>query len=488
VNEIWLGVAGTGEKVVWGLDKLNRHGLIAGATGTGKTVTLQVLVEQMSAAGICVFVSDVKGDLAGLAAPSAQQGFVTERAAQNGLTLTPAGCPVTLWDVAGKQGVPVRLTMEGLGPVLLSRLLELSEVQAGVLEVVFAVAEAEALPLLDVADLRAALAHVAANAKDYAMRYGQVSTQSVGAIQRSLLGLERQGGDRLFGEPALAIADLMQPAADGRGMVHILNASQLIQTPDVYGVLLLYILSELFETLPEAGDLPQPKLVLFFDEAHLLFADANKALLEKVEQAVRLIRSKGVGVFFVTQQPSDVPETVLAQLGNRVQHALRAATPQGQKDIQVAARTMASNAAFDTAKVIPQLGVGEALVSGLDRKGVPTPVQRTLLNPPMSRVGPLNALEIAGLVGMSPLHATYGQTLDRESAAEILSARTEKAVVKGKVQVERTTTVTTMAKDILLGNGRRQGLVETASKTVVRQVANQIGRELLRGLLGGRKR
>ncbi|PIZ30287.1 MAG: ATP-binding protein [Alphaproteobacteria bacterium CG_4_10_14_0_8_um_filter_53_9] len=489
MTEIWLGLNRSGEKVCWGLDKLNRHGLIAGATGTGKTVTLQVIAEQLSAQGVNVFLSDVKGDLAGLSAESLQQDFVLKRAAQNGLEMVPAASPVTLWDVSGENGTPIRLTIAELGPNLIAKLLGLSDVQTGVLEVVFAVAEAEGLLLLNLADLRSALVHVAENAKVYSVQYGLVSGQSVGAIQRTLLALERQGGESLFGEPALKITDLLAPAG-GKGMIHILNAKKLMQTVDVYGVLLLYILSELFEELPEAGDLDKPKLVLFFDEAHLLFEDTPKVLLDKIEQAVRLIRSKGVGVFFVTQQPSDVPESVLAQLGNRVQHALRAATPQGRKDIMAASKTMASNADFDTAEIIPTLGVGEALISGLDKKGVPTPVQRTMLNPPLSRVGVLSEGEQKSVVAGSMYDRLYRASVDRESAAEILQKRLmETKATEGRVIVkEKEVRVSSMAKGLLLGTGRRQGVLETATKSIVRQVANQIGRELLRGLLGGRRR
>lgn len=455
--------------VVLETSRANRHGLVAGATGTGKTVTLQSLAEQLAAAGSSVFVSDVKGDLSGIALAGRGESWVVEKYAQCGQAYAQRGNNVVFWDIAGKAGHPVRLTVSELGPLLLARLLGLSEVQTGVLQVVFQVADDENLLLLDLADLRAVLGFVGEHVKAVSAKYGAVATVSLAGIQRALLGLEQEGGKGLFGEPALQVSDLLARGADGRGMIHVLHAVQLMQQPKVYAVFLLYLLSELFENLPEVGDIEVPKLCLFFDEAHLLFDDSPKPLLEKIEQVVRLIRSKGVGVYFVTQQPSDVPDSVLAQLGNRVQHALRAATPQGQKDIKVAASTMASNPAFKTADVLPNLGVGEALVSVLDKKGVPMPVQKTGVLPPASRVGPLTEAERAEVVRASPLRGRYEQVLDRESAQEVLSAR-----------VDEGTRETTGAKGT---TGRqRESLLETMGKSVARQAGNTVVREAVKGL------
>ncbi|MBM4247500.1 MAG: DUF853 family protein, partial [Deltaproteobacteria bacterium] len=405
----------------------NRHGLVAGATGTGKTVTLQLLAESFSRIGVPVFAADVKGDLAGISQAGGGNPKVEARARELGLApLAYAAAPVTLWDVDGTLGQPVRTTVSEMGPLLLGRLLDLNETQEGVLRLVFKVADDEGLLLLDLKDLRAMLEDVAARAKELTTSYGRVSAASVGAIQRGLLQLGEQGADRLFGEPALDVHDLMR-VADGRGVVNLLAAEKLYRSPRVYAAFLLWLLSELFEQLPEVGDLDKPKLVFFFDEAHLLFADAPDALRDKIEQVVRLIRSKGVGVWFVTQNPTDLPDVVLGQLGNRVQHALRAFTPRDQKAVQAAAETFRTNPGLDVKQTIIELGVGEALLSFLDAKGMPSPVERALVCPPMSRVGPITADERARVVQASPLRGKYEHAVDRESAYELLRARAERA-------------------------------------------------------------
>jgi DNA helicase HerA-like ATPase len=460
--------------------RLNRHGLIAGATGTGKTVTLHSLAEQCARLGSAVWVCDVKGDLAGISQPGTGPSWVTGRYQAAGVNYSPTANPTTFWDIHGQGGFPARLTLAELGPLLMARLLGLNPTQTGVLQIVFRVADDQQLPLLDLADLRALLAYVAENAKPIGTTYGHVATASLSAIQRSLLELEEQGAQALLGEPALAVADLIM----ARGMVNVLDARQLMQTPRIYGTFLLYLLSELFEDLPEIGDTDLPKLVLFFDEAHLLFADTPKPLLEKIEHVVRLIRSKGVGVYFCTQQPSDIPETILAQLGNRFQHALRAATPQGQNDIRVAATTMASNPAFRTADVLPNLGIGEALVSVLDTNGNPTPVERVTILPPQSRVGPVTDAERATTQAQSPFKGKYETPINRESAAEQLAQRLSNQPVNTSPSATSSTSKRGLVEEILLGNGRRQGLVEAATKAVVRQVASQAARAVLRGVLG----
>lgn len=491
MENIILGVAAHGSvqaQISLPLSRANRHGLIAGATGTGKTVSLHSLAEHLAKAGCCVLLTDVKGDMAGISQSGNSEGWITKRYEQAGLPYTPTANAVVPWDVLGKAGHPIRLTLSDLGPQLLARLLDLNDTQSGVLQVVFRVADDEGLLLLDLDDLRALLNFVSENAKAISAKYGNVAPATLATIQRSVLTLEDEGLGAVFGEPSLQIADLLQRAPSGQGTIHVLHAVQLLNQPRAYATVLLYILAELFENLPEVGDLPVPKLALLFDEAHLLFNDTPKALLEKIEQVVRLIRSKGVGVYFCTQQPSDVPESVLAQLGNRIQHALRAATPQGKKDIQVAARTMAPNPAFSTEDALPALGVGEALVSVLDKNGVPTPVEKTAMLPPLSRVGPITEAERQMLINASPFMLKYNQPLNRESAAEILAARVQEtptpAPKGGAAPANEGSLLGGMAKDMLLGSGRRQGLIETAAKQVVRTAASQAGRALLRGVMG----
>ncbi len=405
----------------------NRHGLIAGATGSGKTVTLQVLAEQFAAMGTPVFMADVKGDLSGIAAPGEPKPHFTARATQLGLDPNDFGAPpAVFWDIFGEQGHPLRTTVSEIGPLLLARLLDLNETQAGVLNIAFRLADEQGLLLLDLKDLRAMLAHVSENARAIAATYGNVSAASIGAIQRSLLVLEQQGGERFLGEPALVLSDLMRTDASGRGSVNVLAADRLYRdSPRLYATFLIWLLSELFEELPEVGDAARPKFVLFLDEAHLLFTDAPKVLTDKIEQVVRLIRSKGVGVYFITQNPLDLPETVLGQLGNRVQHVLRAFTPRDQKAVRTAAETFRPNPKLDTARAITELGVGEALVSCLDAKGTPNPVERAFIRPPRSRVGPLTPDERRRLIAQSPLAGRYDTAVDRVSAYERLAGRAD---------------------------------------------------------------
>ena len=469
----------------------NRHGLITGATGTGKTVTLQCLAEQFSRIGVPVFMADVKGDLAGMAKAGGGNAKVLERLKY--LKIEPAfgGCPVVFWDVFGAAGHPVRATISDMGPLLLARLLGLNDTQEGVLNLVFKIADDAGLLLLDTKDLRAMLQHVGDNAAQFTTAYGNVSAASVGAIQRGLLALESQGAGKFFGEPMLDIADLMQ-AEGGRGTVNILAADKLMHSPRLYSTFLLWLLAELFEQLPEVGDPDRPKLVFFFDEAHLLFDEAPKALLEKIEQVVRLIRSKGVGVYFVTQNPLDIPESVLGQLGNRVQHALRAFTPKDQKAVKAAAETMRPNPKLKIAAAITELGVGEALVSLLDEKGRPGVTQRAFIVPPGSQLGPISAQERSQIIASSGLGGTYDKLVDRESAYEKLKARAEQAVEPEKEKQS------SAASDILFGRtgprgGRQtQGLLEAMAKSAARTVGSQVGRELIRGvlgsLLGGKRR
>jgi len=469
----------------------NRHGLITGATGTGKTVTLQTLAEQFSAIGVPCFMSDVKGDLSGLSQPGGGNKKVEERKQQLGLEgHAYQGYPVTLWDPFGDMGHPVRATISDLGPLLLARMLDLNETQTGVLNLVFKVADDNGLLLLDLKDLRAMLQFVGENTKQFTTEYGNISSASVGAIQRGLLALESQGGEKIFGEPMLNIDDLMQTDA-GKGVINILSADKLMLAPKMYATLLLWLLAELFENLPEAGDLDKPKLVFFFDEAHLLFNDAPAALVDKIEQVVRLIRSKGVGVFFVTQNPADVPDKVLGQLGNRVQHALRAFSPRDQKAVKAAAQTMRDNADLDEESVITELGVGEALVSFLDEKGRPGIVERAYILPPQGQIGPIEDGQRRRLIQSSLVAGVYEKEVDRESAYEILKARSEAALAKAEADTAAKAEAKSsssgsggMMKDILLGNGRRQGMIEAMAKSTVRTIGNQVGRAILRGVLG----
>ncbi len=473
----------------------NRHGLITGATGTGKTVTLQTLAEQFSRAGVPVFLADVKGDLSGLAAAGGGNAKVAERAAALGVTLRHEPCPVVFWDVFGERGHPIRATVSDLGPLLLARLLQLNDTQEGVLNLVFKIADDAGLLLLDLKDLRAMLQHVGEHATEFTTEYGNVSAASIGAIQRGLLALETQGAEQIFGEPMLNIDDLIQ-TQDGRGIVNVLAADRLMSSPKLYGTLLLWLMAELFERLPEIGDPDKPKLVFFFDEAHLLFADAPRALLEKIEQVVRLVRSKGVGIYFVTQNPLDVPDTVLGQLGNRVQHALRAFTPRDQKAVRSAAETMRPNPTFAIEQVITELGVGEALVSLLDEKGRPGVTERALIVPPGSRLGPIDAAARAATIGASPIAGVYEKAVDRESAYERLKARVEEAAPAPAprstptASTQRQSDGGSLTSDILFGRrgprgGRQtQGLIEAMAKSAARSMGSQTGRALMRGLLG----
>ncbi|MDV7141573.1 helicase HerA-like domain-containing protein [Tropicimonas sp. TH_r6] len=485
----------------------NRHGLIAGATGTGKTVTLQILAESFSNAGVPVFLSDVKGDLSGMAASGSAEAPLhapfMERAATIGLDLTYAACPVTFWDLFGEKGHPVRTTVEEMGPLLLSRLLDLSEVQEGILNIAFRVADEQGLALLDLSDLQALLVWVGENRKALSLRYGNISTASVGAIQRRLLMLENEGGDRLFGEPALALDDIFLTDETGRGRVNILAADKLMAAPRTYATFLLWLLSELFETLPEVGDPDKPKLVFFFDEAHLLFEDAPKALVDKVEQVARLIRSKGVGVYFVTQNPADVPDDILGQLGNRIQHALRAFTAKDRRALKQASETYRDNPRFDIEAAIREVGTGEAVTSLLVRKGAPGVAERTLIRPPSSQLGPLDDAARAVVMAASPVAGKYDTLLDRRSAQEILAARAEEAA-RAAEEVEADEDEAPMAereyRSARRYSGSRVGrssskpkrrssrsdsVGETFAKSFARQLGTQSGKAIVRGVLGG---
>lgn len=474
----------------------NRHGLIAGATGTGKTVTLQRLIETFSDAGVAVFAADVKGDLCGLGAAGAPQGKVAERiASMPWLNHQPMAYPVTLWDVHGQSGHPLRTTLSEMGPLLLGALLELTDSQQAALYAAFKVADREGLLLLDLKDLKALLAHLKSHPEVLGGDSALFTATSSQALLRKLAGLEQQGAEALFGEPALQLEDILQPHRDGRGRIHLLDASRLVhEAPKVYATFLLWLLAELFEQLPERGDADKPLLALFFDEAHLLFADTPKALQERLEQVVRLIRSKGVGVYFVTQSPGDLPDDVLAQLGLRIQHGLRAFTAKEQKSLRAVADGFRPNPAIDTLTVLTELGIGEALVGTLEAKGTPAMVQRVAVAPPQSRIGPLSEAERAALIQQSPLRGRYDKPIDRESAYELLSARAEQAAQQ--VEPSKPSAVSkkaeagggiTGAAGELLG-----GLASQVMKTAMRQAANQIGRQLVRGLLGslmgGKKR
>lgn len=478
----------------------NRHGLTAGATGTGKTVSLLVLAEGFSRLGVPVFIADVKGDVAGLAVPGVPSDRIAQRAAATGLAhWAPEASPVVFWDLDGRQGHPVRATVSEIGPTLLARILGLNDTQAGVLEIAFRLADDRGLLLLDLDDLRALLGFVAERRKEISTAYGLVNAASVAAIQRALLALEREGGRAFFGEPALELDDLLRTDAGGRGLVNVLAADRLVLKPRLYSSFLLWLLSELFETLPEVGDLDRPRLVFVFDEAHLLFDDAPPALRQRVEQVVRLIRSKGVGVYFCSQFPDDVPGEILGQLGNRIQHALRAYTPRDQKAVRTAAETFVPNPKLDVAAVIGQLGVGEALVSTLQEGGVPMPVQRTLICPPRCRLGALTDEERAAVRARSPVGAKYDTPVNRESAYEILSRRAAGAAAEPAATGPREAPAGAPEpagagrpgqadpawRELLFGGRRRQGLVEAMAKQAARAVGAQIGRQILRGVLGG---
>jgi len=487
---------------------VNRHGLITGATGTGKTISLQTLAESLSNIGVPVFMADIKGDLTGIS----QTGSVSPKLAkilqERGITPTaPLACPTTLWDVFGTQGHPVRATVSDMGPLLLSRMLDLNDTQQGVLQLVFKIADDNGLLLLDLKDLRAMLQHVGDNASQFTTEYGNISAASVGAIQRGLLQVEEQGGDQFFGEPMLNIGDFMQ-TVDGKGVINILAADKLMNAPRLYATFLLWMLSELFETLPEVGDLDKPKLVFFFDEAHLLFKDAPAALTERIELVVRLVRSKGVGVYFVTQNPLDVPETVLGQLGNRVQHALRAFTPRDQKAVKSAAETMRANPGLDIATAITELAVGEALVSLLDDKGRPGVTQRVFVLPPGSQIGPISPEQRKALLDGSLVAGVYDKTIDRESAYEKIkgraaaspaptaqpkSMREEAAEAVRQGQPPQAPPAATgesggwlsdVAGGLLKGSGRKDSILETVAKSAARTIGSSVGREIIRGVLG----
>lgn len=521
-SDLFIGGGGPdyGTQQHLSLKYANRHGLVAGATGTGKTVTLQIMAEGFSKAGVPVFLSDVKGDLSGLAASGDPAHKLhspfTERAEKIGFTdFNYEAFPVTFWDLFGAQGHPVRTTISEMGPLLLGQLLGLTEAQEGILNIAFRVADEDGMPLLDLKDLQALLVWIGENAKDLSLRYGNVSSSSIGAIQRRLLVLENQGGAKLFGEPALALSDLMRTDADGRGMINILASDQLMGAPKLYATFLLWLLSELFEELPEVGDADKPKLVFFFDEAHLLFEDAPKALVDKVEQVARLIRSKGVGVYFITQNPADVPEDILGQLGNRVQHALRAFTAKDQKELRMAAQTYRENPAFSTEEAIREVGVGEAATSMLQPKGVPGVVERTLIRPPSSQLGPITGAERAAIMAASPMAGKYETPLDRESAFEMLHGRAEKAAAEAeaaeaaieKAEAEAKAAKTAAAQTPSLREFKKarryaskessttrrtssrtaagQGIGGAIANVVIKELKGTTGRRIVRGILGG---
>jgi DNA double-strand break repair helicase HerA and related ATPase len=466
------------DQVKLNLAMANRHGLIAGATGTGKTVTLQVLAENFSRSGVPVFMADVKGDLSGIAAKGSPHKKIDERLEAIGLTdYQQKAYPTVFWDLYGVNGHPVRTTISEFGPLLLSSFMDLNDTQTGLLYTAFKIADDDGLLLLDLKDLQAMLAWMKNQRKELETNYGGISSASIAAIQRQLLVLEEQGASQFFGEPALQLDDLIKTDFGGNGVINILDATQLIHEPRLYAIFLLWLISELFEELPEVGDSDRPKLVFFFDEAHLLFDKAPDSLLEKLEQVVRLIRSKGVGIYFVTQSPADIPEEILGQLGNRVQHALRAFTPKDQKSVKVAAQTFRPNPSFSTEAVITSLGVGEALVSVLDEKGTPSPVQKTLISPPESRIGPLTQPEREENALRSPYRGRYDQLLDRESAWEILKNRSQQKVLaestKPKVSGQRS---------------NRQGVLESMAKSAARAIGSSLGRQLIRGILGSLKK
>jgi hypothetical protein len=469
----------------------NRHGLIAGATGTGKTVTLQVMAEAFSRIGVPVFAADVKGDLSGISQPGVENAKIADRVKKLNLTnFSVAGCPVTFWDVFGEEGHPVRATVSEMGPLLFSRLLNLNDTQAGVLNAVFKIADDQGLLLLDLKDLQAMLQYTADNAKQFQTQYGNISAASVGAMQRGLLALQQQGADKFLGEPALNLDDLMQTDTQGHGVVNILAADKLINSPQLYATFLLWLLSELFERLPEVGDPEKPKLVFFFDEAHLLFTDLPKVIEDKVHQVVRLVRSKGVGIFFVTQSPLDVPDGILGQLGNRVQHAVRAFTPKDQKAVKAAAQTFRANPAVNVEQVILELGVGEGLVSFLDEKGTPGMVERALICPPRSQIGPITPEQRQQIIGNSLVAGVYEKAVDRESAYELLKARAAGNASQPASSQQPGAKTTPWYGDLLsMGSGssggrRGDNLVETMAKSAARTLGSTVGRQIVRGVLG----
>src|SRR5688572_16740418 len=468
----------------------NRHGVITGATGTGKTVTLQRLAENFSSRGVPVFMADIKGDLTGISQPGSMTGKIGERLTMLGMSdVKFEGSPVTLWDVFGKQGHPLRATVSEMGPILIARILQLNDTQEGVLQLAFKIADENGLMLLDLKDLQSLLQFVGENADEFTIKYGNVSKASVGAIQRGLLEIDQQDGSVFFGEPAVRLEDFMQTLG-GKGVLNLLAADDLINSPKLYSTFLLWLLSELFESLPEAGDLEKPKLVFFFDEAHLLFTDAPSELVQRIEQVVRLIRSKGVGVYFVTQNPADIPDKVLAQLGNRIQHALRAYTPQEQKAVRVAAETFRVNPDINVETAITELGVGEVLISTLDEKGVPTIVDRALVVPPVSKIGPVTPEQRQELISNSLVAGIYENAVDRESAFEILKAKTEarmtaEAQAEAAEEAEKQAAAEAKAEAKATGGRRRTDtLAESLGKSVARSVGSSLGRQIVRGVLG----
>jgi DNA helicase HerA-like ATPase len=486
-DTIFLGKADKRQDLF--LPMANRHGLVTGATGTGKTVTLQIMAEGFCKAGVPVFAADVKGDLSGISQEGAPQDFLLERARKVGFDdYGFEATPTIFWDLFGEQGHPIRTTISEMGPLLLSRLMGLTDAQEGALNIAFKIADEEGLALLDLKDLRSLLSDLADRGKELRTDYGNLNAMTIGSIQRRLVVIEEQGGDKFFGEPALDIKDLMRTTRDGRGYMNILAADRLMSSPQLYATFLLWLLSELFEDLPEVGDPDRPKLVFFFDEAHLLFTDAPPGLLQKIDQTVKLIRSKGVGVYFVTQNPLDIPESVLAQMGNRIQHALRAYTPREQKAVKTAADTFRPNPKFKTDKAITELGKGEALVSVLDLKGVPTMVERTLIRPPESRIGPITPQEREKLIKSSPVYGQYDRTVDRESAYEMLTQRAgERAAAKEKAEADKTA-----AREARAAPRGRESATDRFVKNVAGSVGRQVGslvvRSLVRGILGGLSR
>jgi uncharacterized protein len=486
-NSILLGKSDKNEVLYLAL--ANRHGLVTGATGTGKTVTLQVMAEGFCAAGVPVFAADVKGDLSGISMKGEPKDFLLERARQIGLKdYEFAAVPTVFWDLFGEQGHPIRTTTTEMGPLMLSRLMGLTEAQEGALNIAFKIADEEGLALLDLKDLRALLKDLGARGKELTTDYGNINDLTIGAIQRRLVVIDEQGGDKFFGEPALDIKDLMRTTRDGRGYMNVLAADKLINSPQLYATFLLWLMSELFEIMPEVGDPEKPKMVFFFDEAHLLFADAPPGLLQKIEQTVKLIRSKGIGIYFVTQNPLDIPESVLAQMGNRVQHALRAYTPREQKAVQVAATTFRANPKFKTETAITELGKGEALISVLDPKGVPTMVERTLIRPPGSRLGPITPAERQQIMADSPVAGEYEQAVDRESAYEKLAGKAEKRTAAAEEQKASKTEARATRAAPRERESATDRFVKNAASSVGRtlgsQVARSIGNALVRGILG----